>query len=168
MRVWVCGVCVKIAIQEQETWNSVTQSSRGSAPRRGSSRIQMMMLLARVKTQSSARGRRETDKKRRGRRQDTDQEQTGEVVKTQTSRHVLVCMYAMWVRMCYCVCGWGAKPDGCVFWSCYESRRKQTEAPCHVCVHVTVPVTQASSAARWDGPHPRGAYPQADQDRDGV
>lgn len=85
---------------------------------------------ARLRRDSELGSRTKGDRqKEEGRRQDTGREQTGEVVKAQTSRHVLVCMYAMWVRMCYCVCGWGAKPDGCIFWSCYESRGKQTHAP---------------------------------------
>lgn len=75
-----------------------------------------------------------------------------EVENTQTKRHVLVRMYTH-VRMyvpCVWVEGW---MNGTYIELCYESQTNNM-------AHVTVPVTHASSAGSWDGPHSRGAYPQ--------
>lgn len=68
--------------------------------------------------------------------------------------------------MCVIVCvdGEDGRMDGILGRVTSREQNKHT----FPCVYVTVPVTEASSAGFWDGPHPRGAYPQADQDRDGV
>lgn len=127
---------------------------------------------AQLETQSSARGPREKHMGRGAeRRQHTGREMTvasmrGEVVEAQTSRHVVVCMcackYVMWVRM-YVLPGRCGRRGGWMDVHLAVLRVAKETNTCSVVlvrVRVTVPVTRATSAGSWDGPHPRGASPQ--------